>query len=230
MIHLYKFRFAGLFSLPCHSPKYLVNGGYSLRNGEKRKNMIHLVSNWHKNLILLLFLFPAHCSKSPYERNCGKEEIIRSWKSPCKCHAPYQRLNHDNHKKDSNSNKYRQYYFFHNNSFSFIRTDYSALCLREYSYYRVQAIVLRTRFLHSPISICEYSSTSCIVFRFSPSNPDLLRSCDGVIQVNPSDFIIAVNCRPAPADLVKVTLFSVLFVYSFKLPICMFLMYQRIIL
>ena len=96
---------------------------------------------------------------------------------------------------------------FHNNSFSFIRTDYSALCLREYSDGRVQTIVLRTRFLPSPISFCEYSSTSCIVFRFSPSYPDLLRSCDGIVQVNPPAFIIAVNCRPATADFVKDTLF-----------------------
>ena len=48
------------------------------------------------------------------------------------------------------------------------------------------------------------------VFRFSPSNPDLLRSCDGIVQVNPPAFIIAVNCRPATADFVKDTLFSVL--------------------
>ena len=161
-------------------------------------------------LFILPFLinpFPAYCSKSPYERNCGKKVIIRSWKSLCKCHVPYQRLHHDNHKKDSNSNKYRQYYFFHNITFSFIRTDYSALCWREYSDGRVQAIVLRTRFLHSSISFCEYPSTSSIVFRLSPSNPDLLRSCDGVIQVNPSALIIAVHCRPETADLVKVTIF-----------------------
>ena len=128
MIHLYKFRFAGLFSLPCHSPKYLVNGGYSLRDVKT----------------FLLFPFSAHCSISPYERNCGKEEIIRSWKSLCKCHVPCQRLNHDKHKKDSNSNKYRKYSFFII-SLPPIRTDYSALCLRKYSDGRVQAIVLSFR-------------------------------------------------------------------------------------